>query len=353
MPKPNIVFAGSPEFAAAILDVLLHSNNPPKAVFTQPDRAKGRGRKPSPNPVKKLALSHGLPVEQPASLKGKDVITQLAQYEPDLLVVAAYGLILPQAILDTPRLACLNVHASLLPRWRGAAPIERAAMAGDERTGVCIMHMEAGLDTGPVYRCADLDIDYTRSIAKLEEDLAGLGAKTLLEVIDEFELATTVKGTASKDKNKAKRANNKKPTNLPRPDPQDHGLATYADKLTAADRQIDWHRSAQMIHQQIWALAERLPARATVGGTGIQIIESTPKEQTQGLQNTAEPGTIVDVTRAGITIQCATDMLQIKKLKVEKGKGAVLDAAAAVNGYANLFRTGARVAPVQLGSASS
>ncbi len=327
MPEPRLVFAGSPEFAAAILGTLLDSPYKPIAVYCQPDRPRGRGRKLQPSPVKSLAVEHDLPVEQPPSLKDNGARKQLAAYQPDIMVVAAYGLLLPKKILQIPSMACLNVHASLLPRWRGAAPIERAAMAGDDKTGICIMHMEAGLDTGPVYRAQTLAIDYNEPISNLEQQLAHLGGQTLLEVIGEF--------AAAAGKNKQ----------MPRATPQDNGLATYAHKLTGADRQMDWTQPAQTLQRQIWALAERLPVRAWLADTGIQLISANVLEQTQIHLNTAEPGTIVDVTRSGITVQCATDMLQIKQLKLEKGKGKVMDAAAAISGYPDLFRTGNRLGP--------
>lgn len=327
MPDPTIVFAGSPAFAATILQNLIDSPYRPVAVFTQPDRPTGRGRKLKPNAVKKLALSHDLPIEQPAKLKGPQIRALLAEYQPDFMVVAAYGLILPESILQTPRLACLNVHASLLPKWRGAAPIERAAMAGDEHTGVCIMHMEAGLDTGGVYESVEVPIDYQASIDDLEHNLAEAGSQSLVHVIQQFARAE------------------KKGKNLPEPTAQDHNLATYAEKLTPADRQLDWQNTAAHLHRQIWALASRLPVRAALANTGVQLLAADTIEQTPIQQATAEPGTIVDVTKSGIRVQCATDILQITRLKVEKGKGSVLDPAAAINGYGNLFRPGARFAP--------
>lgn len=324
MRELNIVFAGSPEFAARILGNLIDSKFKPLAVFTQPDRPQGRGRKLQPNPVKSLALQHNMKVEQPESLKGTAARQALSAYQPDVFVVAAYGLILPKGVLSIPSIGCLNVHASLLPRWRGAAPIERAAMAGDEMTGVCIMHMERGLDTGPVYQSQAVPIDYNLSIRDLEAELAQAGSNNLLQVLSAF--AESLAGK------------------LPAPIPvqQDDRLATYADKLTSTDRQLNWQKSAGSLARQIWALAERLPVRASLAETGVQILQAGVIEQTQLDGHRPEPGTIVDVSKNGVTVQCATDLLQIKKLKLEKGNGSILDPAAVMNGFSDLFRPGTR-----------
>ncbi|MEM9623048.1 MAG: methionyl-tRNA formyltransferase [Pseudomonadota bacterium] len=325
MPELNVVFAGSPEFAATILNNLLDSAFAPVAVFTQPDRPKGRGRKLQANPVKQLADARQVPVEQPATLKDKTARQALASYEPDIMVVAAYGLILPPTVLRIPGYGCLNVHASLLPRWRGAAPIERAAIAGDSLTGACIMHMEKGLDTGPVYNSVTVPIDYTSTIAELEMSLAQQGSECLLEILNAFSEAKEGSGR------------------LPKAVAQDDQLATYASKLTAADRHLNWQKSAETLARQVWALADRLPVRARLNNTGMQILQAQMVEQTDIPQNQPEPGTIVDASKHGITVQCATDLLQIKAIKIE-GKQNVLGAADAMLGYAELFRPGGRFA---------
>ena len=183
----RVGFAGTPEFAAVILSALIKDRQNLQVVYTQPDRRAGRGRRLTANPVKQLALKHGISVAQPVTLKTPEAQRDLAGHQLDLLIVAAYGLILPQAILDTPRLGCVNVHASLLPRWRGAAPVERAIMAGDSETGVSIMHMDAGLDTGPVYASRRVPITATSQGPELEAELAACGAALLLELLPNIE----------------------------------------------------------------------------------------------------------------------------------------------------------------------
>src|SRR5579862_7430443 len=183
----RIVFAGTPEFALPALTALANSRHRLIGVLTQPDRPAGRGRAPRPSPIKQRALELRLPLAQPAELKTEAARAQLLQWGPDLMVVVAYGLILPRPLLALPRLGCINVHASLLPRWRGAAPIARAILAGDRETGVTIMHMEAGLDTGPVFATASVPIGSHTTSAQLHEQLASLGAKLLLATLDDLE----------------------------------------------------------------------------------------------------------------------------------------------------------------------
>ena len=325
MPNLNTVFAGSPDFAASILRALADTKYAPQAVFTQPDRPKGRGRKVVSNAVKKLALELDIPVEQPASLRNPEAIAKLAQYKPDVFIVAAYGLILPEQVLKLPRFGCINVHASLLPRWRGAAPIERAIMAGDSQAGVCIMQMEKGLDTGPVYLSKTVAIDaFTRAQA-LEQTLAKKGAKQLIAVLDQF--AQVKKGKAEP----------------PIPTPQEDHLATYAEKLTALDRHIDWQLPAEQTARRIIAMADRLPVRVTINDIGVQLLEANSIEQPLARDEHILPGTIIDTSKNGLLVQCATDLLQITRLKVERGKGSELDPAAAINGFKDLFYPGARV----------
>ncbi|HBQ40108.1 MAG TPA: methionyl-tRNA formyltransferase, partial [Halieaceae bacterium] len=182
----RILFAGTPDFAAIHLQELLHSSHEVIGVYTQPDRPAGRGKKLQASPVKQLAQQAGVPVRQPASLRNPDAQAELTGFAADVMVVVAYGLILPQAVLDAPRLGCLNVHASLLPRWRGAAPIQRAIEAGDAETGITIMQMDAGLDTGAMLATARCPIDETTSAASLHDQLATLGAPLLLQVLDDL-----------------------------------------------------------------------------------------------------------------------------------------------------------------------
>lgn len=324
MPKLNTLFAGSPEFAADILRTLIDSEFCPQAVITQPDRPKGRGRKLQANAVKQLALEHGLPVEQPESLKNEQAVAALTAYEPDVIVVAAYGLILPKKVLQLPRFGCINVHASLLPRWRGAAPIERAIMAGDSETGVCIMHMEEGLDTGPVYARQTIAIEPTTTPKQLEHQLAMAGSAQLMGVLAAF---AEVKAGH---------------TECPEPIPQNDELATYAEKLTALDRRINWQDSAQQIARQVRAMADKLPVRTTLNDCGVQFLAAQHIEQALPGDDGLSSGTLVDASKAGLIIQCATDLLQVTSLKVERGKGKVLDPAAAINGFKDLFYPGAK-----------
>jgi methionyl-tRNA formyltransferase len=281
------------------------------------------------NPVKGLAEELALPILQPASLRDPDVHAEIAQLDLDVLIVASYGLILPAEVLTLPTYGCLNVHASLLPRWRGAAPIERAIMAGDTKTGVCIMQMEAGLDTGPVYASEVVPITEHTTAKDLYETLAENGAKSLLKVLKT--LAAAKAGKAP----------------LPSALAQNNDLATYAHKLNKGDRLINWHQSAEQITHQVTALADRLPVRTSIKACGVQFLAARSVEQTILREETVVPGTIVDVSNTGITIQCATDLLQITSLKVERGKGKILDPAAALNGFKDLFYPSARfVTPV-------
>lgn len=210
MPEPlTIVFAGTPDFAVPALNAVADSGHELVGAYTQPDRPAGRGRKLKPSPMKARAVQLKVPVYQPSSLKGSDEQAELADLKPDLMIVVAYGLILPKAVLDIPRLGCWNIHASLLPRWRGAAPIQRAIAAGDEETGVCLMQMAAGLDTGPVLACRSTPIGIEETAGELHDRLAVLGAELLAE-----HLALAGRGE------------------LPEAVPQDDGRATYAAKIT-------------------------------------------------------------------------------------------------------------------------
>ena len=311
-------FAGSPSFAATILGCLATSAYRPQLVLTQPDRPRGRGRKLAPNAVKMLADELDLAVEQPASLEEPEATATLAARAVDVLIVAAYGLILPPRVLQIPTYGCLNVHASLLPRWRGAAPIERAIMAGDEMSGVAIMQMERGLDTGPVFAVRETPINETDSAQALEARLADLGGSALLDVLNEF---------AS-----AKLGN----TAPPEPIPQDASQATYAAKLTSQDRKVDWTQDAHRIALRVRALADRLPLTLERANLRLQILAATAVSTTAGNL----PGTIVQADRGGIVIQCASGGLQITKLRLNRGKGQPMEAAQALNGYADEFAVG-------------
>lgn len=225
----RIIYAGTPEFAAPALRSLLNSPHEVVAVYTQPDRPAGRGRKVKPGPVKQLALDADIPVEQPLSLRDDAAITQLTAYRADVMVVAAYGLILPQQVLDTPRYGCLNIHGSLLPRWRGAAPIQRAIQAGDTQTGVTIMQMAAGLDTGDMLLKVPCPIGPADGGQSIHDRLAQDGADALLTTLDLLG------------------------TDKLQPEVQDETLACYAHKLSKAEAQINWSDAAAVIDRQIRA----------------------------------------------------------------------------------------------------
>ena len=335
----RIGFAGSPEFAATILSKLNLSQAEVVAVLTQPDKPKGRGRRMEPSPVKVLAEAQGIPVYQPQTLRTQESQTLIEGLNLDVLVVAAYGQILPQAVLDAPTFGCINVHASLLPRWRGAAPIERAVMAGDLTTGVCIMQMEAGLDTGPVYSSQATAIDLDSDITALEDTLANTGAELLLGDLERFVQA---KQTA---------------TPAPVPKPQAEEGVTYAHKLTAKDRSLNWHDSAIEIARQVWALQARLPVRQQVhtntaeegaerGGTlNIQLLACREVRQQELDQHSVvptEPGSVCLADRKRVWIQCGEGVVAVLTVRPESGKGSILPIAAARNGYSNILHVGAQ-----------
>ena len=214
----SVVFAGTPDFSVPALEALAASRHRVLVAYTQPDRRYGRGLKLEPGPVGRTADALGIPVEQPATLKDPAAQAALAAWQPDVMVVVAYGLILPQAVLDIPRLGCLNIHASLLPRWRGAAPIQRAIAAGDRQTGITIMRMEAGLDTGPMLSREAVEIAADETGGSLHDRLAILGARMIVEALDRLEAGDA------------------------RFEPQDDALATYAKKLSKTEAVIDWTR---------------------------------------------------------------------------------------------------------------
>lgn len=290
----RIIFAGTPDFAAESLKALLNSEHEICAVYTQPDRPAGRGRKLTPSPVKQLAMEHAIPVEQPLSFKTQDSLQTLAAYQPDLMVVVAYGLLLPQSVLDTPRLACINVHASLLPRWRGAAPIQRAILAGDTETGVGIVKMEAGLDTGPVLLEARCPINESDTAQDLHDRLAALGAETLLQSLDDIE------------------------TRLKQAKPQDDSQSTYARKLDKQEARIDWQQPAQQILRQIHAFNPWPVAQTQWQGETMRIWLATLGDRTRN----GQPGEIIAVGKQGLDVQTGDGVLRIKELQMP-GKRAM------------------------------
>jgi len=291
MTKPlRLVFAGTPEFAARHLQALLDAGHPVIAVYTQPDRPAGRGHKLMPSPVKLLAQQHGLPVLQPATLRDPAAQAELAALQPDLLLVVAYGLILPQAVLDIPPLGCINSHASLLPRWRGAAPIQRAIEAGDEQSGVTLMQMEAGLDTGPMLRKVTTPISAEDNAASLHDRLALLGARAMAEAIGPL-----AQGTLAGQQ-------------------QDDTLATYAHKLNKEEARINWQRPAVELERQIRAFYPWPVSHALLAGETLKVLNACPGE------GTGAPGTILQASKQGLTVACGSGALCLTRLQLPGGK---------------------------------
>jgi methionyl-tRNA formyltransferase len=290
--KPlRLIFAGTPDFAVPCLSALLDAGHEVIGVYTQPDRPAGRGRKLQMSPVKALALDRGLDVYQPESLKrDPEAVEQLRALGPDLMVVVAYGLLLPVSVLEAPRLGCVNVHASLLPRWRGAAPIQRAILAGDGETGVCIMRMEAGLDTGPVYHRVATPIDPHETGGTLHDRLAELGARALIEA-----LPGIAEGSLT-------------------PEPQDDALATYAHKLTKDEAAIDWSAPAIAIERQVRAFDPWPIAQTTLEGITLRIW-SAEAEFEGGAKGSAAPGTVVQADRAGLRVATSSGRLRVTRLQ--------------------------------------
>jgi methionyl-tRNA formyltransferase len=291
MPSPpplRIVFAGTPEFAIPPLEALIGSGMPPIAVYTQPDRPAGRGRRLTASPVKETALAHGLPVYQPQTLRRAEPLEELRGLHAHLMVVAAYGLILPQGALDAPRLGCVNVHASLLPRWRGAAPIQHAILAGDEESGVTIMRMEAGLDTGPMYLAKRVPLEARETGRSLHDKLAVLGAGALLEAMPGI-----LDGSLTAE-------------------PQDDVLATYARKLTKEEAEVDWSRTSVELDRMVRAFNPWPVAQTRLQGVPLRLWESEP---CPGEASTATPGTVIATGKAGIDVATGGGVLRITRLQ--------------------------------------
>ncbi|HTO18030.1 MAG TPA: methionyl-tRNA formyltransferase [Pseudomonas sp.] len=286
----RIVFAGTPEFAAQHLQALLEAGRQVVAVYTQPDRPAGRGQKLMPSPVKQLAVEHGIPVFQPQTLRDPAAQAELAALQPDLMVVVAYGLILPQVVLDIPRLGCINSHASLLPRWRGAAPIQRAVEAGDAESGVTVMQMEAGLDTGPMLLKVSTPIGAQDTGGTLHDRLAELGARAIVEAVNGLE-AGTLSGEA-----------------------QDDALACYAHKLSKDEARLDWSRPAVELERQIRALHPWPICHSSLSGEAVKV------HAAQLADGTGAPGTILDAGKDGVRVACGQGALLLTRLQLPGGK---------------------------------
>lgn len=287
----NIVFAGTPAFALPTLQRLYATGQHIVAVYTQPDRPAGRGRQLRASPIKEFALAHGIPVRQPITLREGE--GELAALKPDVMVVVAYGLLLPPKILAVPRFGCINVHASLLPRWRGAAPIARAIEAGDQKTGVTIMQMEAGLDTGPMLLTRETAIAETDTSESLEQHLAVLGAEALLEA-----LARVADGSI-------------------RPEPQDNAVATYAAKLQKAEALLDWSQPAAVLHRKIRAFNPRPVATTLWRGEALRLWEVGPCEPAP---KNAAPGTVHSADASGLRVHTGDGMLNVLRLQAAGGR---------------------------------
>jgi len=283
----TVVYAGTPDFAVPALDALVRAGHRICCVYTQPDRPAGRGRVLMPSPVKARALELGLPVEQPLHLKDPAVEAALMACAPDVMVVAAYGLILPPSILQIPRLGCLNIHASCLPRWRGAAPIQRALLAGDSTTGVAIMQMAEGLDTGPVFATARHPIEVTATTGTLTHELAELGASTLVDV-----LPAIAAGQLSAV-------------------PQPEVGVMYAQKVSKAEAMIDWTRSAAEIERAVRAYQPWPVAESRWRNAQIRIHAATALAGSGGL-----PGTIMAVTADGIDVATGDGWLRLHNVQM-------------------------------------
>ena len=299
--SPRLIFAGTPDFAVPALRQLLASGCAPMAVYTQPDRPAGRGRHLRPSPVKIQALAAGIAVYQPVTLRDPGVQAELAALAPDLLVVAAYGLILPPAVLAIPRLGCVNLHASLLPRWRGAAPIQRAMLAGDAETGICLMAMDAGLDTGPVYTRAAVPIDRRMTGGDLHDRLATLAAELLQTALPDLLAGRLI------------------------PQPQDPALATYAPKLDKAEAELDWRQPALDLERRVLAFNPHPIAHTRLDGQPLRIWRAVADLEPV----TAPPGTVVHEDPSGIVV--ATGAGQLRLTEVQCPGGKPMPAAAFLN----------------------
>ena len=286
----KVIFAGTPEFAAIALSALLESRHEVKLVLSQPDRPAGRGLKLQPGAVKRLALEHALPVAQPTALSDLAVHETLRAVGADIMVVAAYGLILPPSVLAIPRLGAINIHASLLPRWRGAAPIQRALMAGDSETGVCIMQMEAGLDTGPVILSESIHILDEDDAQTLHDRLAHLGAKLVLRALEDLETGKAV------------------PTSQPEVG------ATYASKLEHAEARIDWTRPATEIWLKVRAFDPYPGAASHLGDMELKVWRASPGPRS------GPPGTVLEAGPQEILVACGEGSLKIQELQRAGGR---------------------------------
>ena len=283
----KLIFAGTPEFAAQALQAIVAAGHEVALVLTQPDRPAGRGMSLQPSAVKKVALEHGIEVFQPQTLRDAEAQARISELGAEVMVVAAYGLILPQVVLDMPRFGCINIHGSLLPRWRGAAPIQRALLAGDVETGVCIMQMEAGLDTGPVLLRGAFPVAASDTTASLHDRLAGLGAQLVVEALGKLPLPA---------------------------EPQPADGVTYAHKIEKAEALIDWSKSAAELDRHIRAFNPFPGAQALFGGQTVKLWQAMP------VAGEGEIGSILAVDRSSVVVACGAGALAISELQKAGGK---------------------------------
>ena len=284
----RVIFAGTPEFAVVALKAIIESGFNVIAVYTQPDRPAGRGRRLSTSAVKCYAQQQNLLIQQPESLRSKSAQAQLCQLQPDIMVVAAYGIILPQAVLDIPRYGCLNIHASLLPRWRGAAPIQRAMLAGDSETGVSIMQMAQGLDSGDVLSSHYMMIAPDDTATSLHDKLAQLGAESIVETLQQLQQGEPLIHT-----------------------PQNPALVTYAEKINKSEAQLDWSDNVINLHTAIRAYNPYPIAYTYIAGQRLKIWSALIVLQ----DSDQKPGTIINVDKQGIDVACGQGILRITILQ--------------------------------------
>lgn len=302
----RIAFAGTPDFAVPSLRALVGTGAAVPLVLTQPDRPAGRGRKVTPSPVKQAALELGLPLAQPVTLRDPAVVPALGE-RPDLMIVIAYGLLLPRALLEWPRLGCVNLHASLLPRWRGAAPIQRAILAGDGETGVSVMQMDAGLDTGPVHRMRGIPIGERETGGELHDRLAALAAAELVAALPQLLAQSSV------------------------PTPQRNELATVAPKIVKAEAVLDWREPAARLERRVRAFNPWPVAEATLrDGRRLRVFDAVPL----GGTTAAVPGSIVEAGRAGIDVATGNGVLRLTRIQPPSGRAMDVEAYLAAHSLA-------------------
>lgn len=288
----NVVFAGTPEFGLPCLEALFHSSNRLQAIYTQPDRPAGRGRKLQASAVKEWALAHNLPVYQPLNFKTPESVAELVDLKPDVLIVIAYGLILPRAVLEIPRLGCINVHASLLPRWRGASPIQQAILSGDDQSGITIMQMDAGMDTGDMLCKVVCPISNLDTAGSLHDQLSAISAQPLLATLD----------TLAKNQIQAEIQNSE--------------LATYAHKINKEDALINWHDSAMAIDRLVRAFNPWPIAYTPIGEEILRIHQA----QVIDVNSSEFPGTIISLDKKGLLIATGSKALLVTKIQFPGAK---------------------------------